>query len=150
MKNYNIQYKKYEKNRKKISPNLIERGNFYLLKEYIDVEGNKNSYSENDAPIIFVLFASKAKNEIHAIKVTNMLPAKMKKLFENLINEDTNEIELQGSSKKIYNAFLKKVPTITNETYRTYKWDGIKRIIKLDMLEEAVVPKKYINKKGKI
>ena len=149
MKNYNQLYKQYENDRKKISSALIERGNFYLLKGYVNVEGRKIAYSEIEAPIIYVLFTSKPKDEIHAIKLTNTNPVQVKKLFKQLVNEDKNEIELKGSSKKIYNNSLKKLPNVTNQTYRTYKWSGIKSIYLVNMEEEAFLPKSITNKNKK-
>ena len=106
----------------------------------------KIQYKEAEAPIIFVLFASKRKDEIHAIKISNTNPNLIRKLFKNLVDKETKDIELHGSSKQIYNSILKKVPSVTNETYRTYKWDGIKIIFELNIDDAAVLPQKPVIK----
>ena len=93
MSNFNNRYKQYVESKNKISPYDIERGRFYLIKEYVNVDGQKIQYKEAEAPIIFVLFASKRKDEIHAIKISNTNPNLIRKLFKNLVDKETKDIE---------------------------------------------------------
>jgi hypothetical protein len=146
MKNHALQYKQYINDKKKISFLDVKRGNFYLIKEYINIHKERIKYTESEAPIIFALFVSKIKDELHAIKVSDISINKVKRLFENLYNDTSGEIEIKGSSKKIYNSKLSKTPTITNDTYRTYKLSGIKSIMKLDIDEDALIPKNKLKK----
>lgn len=138
MRNYNTTYQKYIKARVKIPPSKIQRGNFYLLKSYKNVDGIKTNYKESEAPIIFVLYVSKRNDEIHAIKLSDVKLNDIKKLFTKLVSKESGEIVLEGQSKKIYESVLKKIPNVTNETYRTYKWSGIESIFILDTEEEKL------------
>ncbi len=141
MLNYNNTYKKFIDDKNVVSPNKMLRGNFYLIKEYIYADGTKESYSQANAPIIFTLFVSLPKDIIHCVKVTNVNPTTIKKLFGKLVNEDTEEIEIKGSSKGIYSGVVSKVPKITKDAYRTYNISGLKKVFKLDMDVNELTPK---------
>ena len=65
------------------------RAKFYLIKEYEYVDGTKGRYTEATAPIIFTLFVSRAKNIVHAVKVTDIRPDLIKKFFGKFVNEET-------------------------------------------------------------
>ena len=109
MKNHALQYKKYINDKKKISFLDVKRGHFYLIKEYINIHKERIKYTESEAPIVFALFVSKIKDELHAIKVSDISINKVKRLFENLYNDTSGEIEIKGSSKKIYNSKLEMI-----------------------------------------
>jgi hypothetical protein len=109
------------------------RGSFYLIKEYQYVDGTKGKYNQTTAPIIYTLFISKAKDVVHAVKVTNVRPDLIERFFNRFLNEDENKLEMTGGAKKFYQSVVSKVPVITNDAYRTYKLSGLGGIIKLNM-----------------
>jgi hypothetical protein len=141
MLNYNPIYRKFIDERKHISPLKMVRAKFYLIKEYEYVDGTKGRYSDSTAPIIYTLFVSKAKNLVHAVKVSNVNPNLIKKFFGKFVNEDEERLEMRGGSKKFYSTVVSKVPIITNEAYRTYKIDGFGKVIELDMDVNELTPK---------
>jgi len=138
--NYNAQYRKFIDEREFAKPQLITRGKFYLIKEYTYEDGTKKVYSETTAPIVFVLFVSKIKDIVHAVKVSNVNPTIVKKFFGKLLNED-EEIKLKGTSKMIYEKFVSKVPAITSEAYRTYTLSNIGKLFELTMEVDKITPK---------
>jgi hypothetical protein len=109
------------------------RGSFYLIKEYEYVDGTKGKYNQTTAPIIYTLFVSKAKDVVHAVKVTNVRPDLIERFFNRFLNEDETKLEMTGGAKKFYQSVVSKVPVITNDAYRTYKLSGLGGIIKLNM-----------------
>jgi len=133
MRTYNRIYSKYIDNKAITTPNQMVRGSFYLIKEYEYVDGTKGKYNQTTAPIIYTLFVSKAKNIVHAIKVTNVRPDLIERFFNRFLNEDENKLEMTGGAKKFYQSVVSKVPVITNDAYRTYKLSGLGGIIKLNM-----------------
>lgn len=133
MRTYNRIYSKYIDNKAITTPNQMVRGSFYLIKEYEYVDGTKGKYNQTTAPIIYTLFVSKAKNIVHAVKVTNVRPDLIERFFNRFLNEDENKLEMTGGAKKFYQSVVSKVPVITNDAYRTYKLSGLGGIIKLNM-----------------
>jgi len=141
MPNYNPVYKKFIDDKNTVSPNKMTRGNFYLLKEYIYADGTKESYSDTTAPIVFTLFVSLPKDVVHCVKVSNVNPTTIKKFFGKLVNEDTEKLQMKGTSKGIYSGIVSKVPKITKDAYRTYNISGLKKVFKLDMDVNELTPK---------
>ena len=141
MSNFNPIYRKYIDDRNIIKPEKMVRGKFYLIKEYVTVDGVKQKYAETTAPIIFVLFASLSKNIIHAVKISNINPNVVRKFFGKFVNEEKETIQLRGSSKQIYEKVISKVPAVTNDAYRTYNISGITKVIELTMDVNELTPK---------
>ena len=79
MSKYSPIYRKYIDDKNIVMPNQMVRAKFYLIKEYEYVDGTKGKYTEATAPIIFTLFVSRAKNIVHAVKVTDIRPDLIKK-----------------------------------------------------------------------
>jgi hypothetical protein len=141
MSNYNPIYRKFIDERKYISPTKMVRAKFYLIKEYEYVDGTEGRFTETTAPIIYTLFVSKAKDIVHAVKVSNVNPNLIKRFFGKFVNEDTERLEMRGGAKKFYSSVVAKVPIITNDSYRTYKISGFGKIIELDMDVNQLTPK---------
>ena len=141
MSKYSPIYRRYIDDKNIVMPNQMVRAKFYLIKEYEYVDGTKGRYTEATAPIIFTLFVSRAKNIVHAIKVTDIRPDLIKRFFGKFVNEETELLEVKGSSKKLYQSIVKKVPIINDNAYRTYKLDGFGRILELDMDIDLMTPK---------
>jgi hypothetical protein len=133
MRTYNRIYSKYIDDKAITTPNQMVRGSFYLIKEYQYVDGTKGKYNQTTAPIIYTLFISKAKDVVHAVKVTNVRPDLIERFFSRFLNEDEKKLEMTGGAKKFYQSVVSKVPVITNDAYRTYKLSGLGGIIKLNM-----------------
>jgi len=141
MSNYNPIYRKFIDERKYVSATKMVRAKFYLIKEYEYVDGTKGRYTETNAPIIYTLFVSKAKDVVHAVKVSNVNPNLIKRFFGKFVNEDTERLEMRGGAKKFYSSVVAKVPVITNDSYRTYKISGFGKVIELDMDVNQLTPK---------
>ena len=141
MGNFNPIYRKFIDDRNAIKSINMVRGKFYLIQEYIYADGTKERFSETSAPIIFVLFTSKSKDIVHAVKVTNINPNLIKKFFAKFIHKETEKLALKGSSKAIYEKIVSKVPIITSEAYRTYIMSGITKVIELKMDVNELTPK---------
>lgn len=141
MSNFNPIYRKFIDDRNVVKSTQITRGKFYLVKEYLYADGEKGKFAETTAPIIFVLFVSKIKNIVHAVKVSNINPNVIKKFFGKFVNEETEKLQLRGGAKQIYQKVVSKVPAITNESYRTYKLSGLTKIIELTMDVNELTPK---------
>ena len=139
---YNPIYRKYIDDKNVVMPNQMVRAKFYIIKEYEYVDGNRGRYTEATAPIIFTLFVSRAKNIVHAVKVSDVRPDLIRKFFGKFVNEETEELELEGSSRKLYQSIVKKVPIINDNAYRTYKLSGFGRILELDMDVNELTPKR--------
>lgn len=141
MSAYNRIYRKYiDKGDKSVTPERMKRGKFYMIMQYEYVDGTKQSYSIGDGPIIYTLFVSRAKGVVHAVKVSNVNPALIKRFFGKFVNEDEDKLEMKGGAKKFYESVVSKVPIITNEAYRTYKISGFGRITELEMDIEELTP----------
>jgi hypothetical protein len=138
--NYNPIYRKSIDDRNVVAPNKMTRGRFYLIKEYIYVDGVKGRFTETTAPIIYTLFVSQSKDILHCVKVSNVNPNLIKKFFGKFVNEETERLEMRGGAKKFYENIVAKVPIITNDAYRTYKLSGLQKIIELTMVNE-ITPK---------
>jgi CRISPR/Cas system CSM-associated protein Csm2 small subunit len=105
------------------------------------VDGVKGKFTETNAPIIYTLFVSVAKNIIHCVKVSNVNPNLIKKFFDKFINEETEKLQMKGGAKNIYANIVSKVPVITSEAYRTYKISGLTKVIELNMDINQLTPK---------
>jgi len=149
MSNFNAIYKGFINDKNTIQPEQMVKGKFYLIKKYEYVDGDKKNFTETTAPIVFVLYVSKTKDIIHAVKVTNINPNVVKKLFGKLIDDKTEKLKLKGGASQVYEKVVSKMPNITNESYRTYKMSGIKKVILLEMDITQLVPKNKIKKDKK-
>ncbi len=141
MINYNPIYRKFIDDRNSISPQKMVRAKFYLIKEYEYVDGTKGKFTETTAPIIYTLFVSKAKDIVHAVKVSNVNPNLIKRFFGKFVNEEEEKLQMKGGAKKFYTSVVAKVPIITNEAYRTYKISGFGKVIELNMDVNELTPK---------
>jgi signal peptidase I len=149
MTEYNLKYKPFINDKNIILPQKMERNKFYLIKEYKYTDGDKVIYRDMEAPIIYTLFVSKPKDVIHCVKVSNVNPNIVKRMFGKLYNEQTEKLEIKGSARNTYNTSVKKIPSINNNAYRTYKLSGIIRILELKMEVEKIVPKSKLIQKAK-
>jgi hypothetical protein len=141
MSNYNPIYRKFIDDKKFISPLKMVRAKFYLIKEYEYVDGTKGRFTETTAPIIYTLFVSRAKDIVHAVKVSGINPNLIKRFFGKFVNEDEEKLEMKGGAKKFYSGVVSKVPIITNEAYRTYKISGFGKVIELNMDVNELTPR---------
>ena len=145
MINYNSLYTKYIDNKTTISYANMQKGKFYMLKEYKYADSHKETYRDIDAPIIYTLFVSKSKNIVHAVKVSNVKPNLIKKFFGKFVNEKHTDISLPTKPKQFYEGVVTKIPYITNDAYRTYTLNGIKKIFLLKIEDEGIFYKKTID-----
>lgn len=141
MANYNPIYRKFIDDRNFVVPEKMTRGKFYLVKEYLYIDGDKKSFTETNAPIIFTLFVSKAQDIIHCVKVSNVNPNVIKRFFGKFVNEETEKLQMRGGAKQIYQKVVSKIPVITNDSYRTYKISGLVKVIELTMDVNEITPK---------
>jgi hypothetical protein len=141
MSNYNPIYRKFINDRNTVSANNMTRGKFYLIKEYEYVDGDKGTFAETTAPIIFTLFVSKAKDIVHCVKVSGVNPNVIKRFFGKFVNEETEKLQMKGNAKDIYSKIVSKIPAISNDAYRTYKMSGLRKIIELNMDVNEITPK---------
>lgn len=141
MLNYNPIYRKFIDDRNLVQPDRMVRAKFYLIKEYEYVDGTKGKYTETTAPIIYTLFVSKAKDVVHAVKVSNVNPNLIKKFFGKFVNEKEEVLQMKGGAKKFYTTVVSRIPIITNDAYRTYKISGFGKIIELNMDVNQLTPK---------
>ena len=133
MSAFNKKYLSFIEEKTQTNAEKMVRNKFYIIKEYTDVNVIRKKYSDNNAPIIYVLFASRPKDIIHAIKISDISVNKIKKLFKKLLNEKTDKLEMKGNSKAIYSGVINKSPTITSDAYRTYSMSRIGKVIEIDM-----------------
>lgn len=134
----------------KVRSNSIKRGEFYLIKEYEYIDGKKGTYTDISAPIIFVLYSSIPKDIVHAVKISESNIRDIKKFFSKIFDTENEKIQIRGSSKKMYESVLQKMPKITNDSYRTYKLSGLGKIYKVNIDEEKLITKAKISEvKGK-
>jgi len=141
MTNYSPIYRKFIDDKHRINPNQMVRGKFYLIKKYDYVDGTKGSFGENSAPIIFTLFVSKAKDIVHAVKVSTVNPQLIKRFFGKFINDETEKLEMKGGAKSIYKSIVSKVPIVRDDAYRTYKLSGLSNVVELKMDVNQLTPK---------
>jgi len=139
--NYNPIYRKSIDDRNVVAANKMTRGRFYLIKEYIYVDGVKGRFTETTAPIIYTLFVSQSKDILHCVKVSNVNPNLIKKFFGKFVNEETERLQMRGGAKKFYENVVAKVPIITNDAYRTYKLSGLQKVVELTMDVNEITPK---------
>ena len=139
--NYNPIYRKSIDDRNIVAANKMTRGRFYLIKEYIYVDGVKGRFTETTAPIIYTLFVSQSKDILHCVKVSNVNPNLIKKFFGKFVNEETERLQMRGGAKKFYENVVAKVPIITNDAYRTYKLSGLQKVVELTMDVNEITPK---------
>jgi hypothetical protein len=151
---YNAIYRKFIDDRNVVTPSQMVRAKFYLIKSYEYVDGTKGRYTDASAPIIFTLFTSIAKDIVHAVKVSDVRPDLIKRFFGKMVNQEEEQLEYEGSSAKLYEAIVSKVPIINNNAYRTYKMSGFGRILELDMELNNLIPKRFnvtgISKKSQV
>jgi len=133
MKSYFSTYKKYIDSKQKISPAKMVAGTFYIVKEYTYVDGNSISYKASDTPIIFTLFVSKSKDIVHAVKVSTINPKLVKKFFDKMVDKDSELIEMKGGDKGYFDKYVKKVPIVSRDSYRTYKLSGLDAVFELSV-----------------
>jgi hypothetical protein len=133
MKSYFSTYKKYIDSKQKISPAKMVAGTFYIVKEYTYVDGNSISYKASDTPIIFTLFVSKSKDIVHAVKVSTINPKLVKKFFDKMVDKDSELIEMKGGAKGYFDKYVKKVPIVSRDSYRTYKLSGLDAVFELSV-----------------
>ena len=133
MKSYFSTYKKYIDSKQKISPAKMVAGTFYIVKEYTYVYGNSISYKASDTPIIFTLFVSKSKDIVHAVKVSTINPKLVKKFFDKMVDKDSELIEMKGGAKGYFDKYVKKVPIVSRDSYRTYKLSGLDAVFELSV-----------------
>ena len=154
MSKFNPIYRKFIDDKNYVTPNQMTRGRFYLIKNYEYVDGTKGNFTELNAPIIYTLFVSRAKDIVHAVKVSNVNPAIIKRFFGKFVNENTEMLEMKGGSMKFYQNVVSKVPVVSNDSYRTYKLSGLNKIIELTMDVNELTPKKMnvigISKKSQL
>lgn len=141
MQNYNPIYRKFIDDKNAISSTKMTRGRFYLIKEYIYVDGEKGRFTETTAPIIFTLFVSRAKDIVHCVKVSGVNPNVIKRFFGKFVNEETEQLQMRGNAKDIYSKIVSKVPVVSSEAYRTYKISGITKLLELNMDVNEITPK---------
>jgi hypothetical protein len=138
----NIKYNKFVLDKKRVkSPSTdMVRAKFYRIRKYQDVDGKETTYSDILAPIIFTLYVSKKKDIVHAVKISEIKPEKVKRFFAKFVNSKTDLIEVKGDSRAIYNKKVVHSPEVSKNGYRTYKLSGIKQIFELDMDETELTP----------
>jgi len=147
---YSKVYQRYVKSKKRVADALrtMERGNFYQLLEYdyVDVEDSK-TWSSSTAPIIFVLYVSSKDDLVHAIKLSDINPLTVKRLFGKLVDEADGELDLGRKASSAYENKIKNMKFFSKNFYRTYKLSGMRRLLSLDMDITNLVPKhktKYV------
>jgi hypothetical protein len=137
-------YQRYVKSKKRVTDALrtMERGNFYQLLEYdyVDVEDSK-TWSTSTAPIIYVLYVSSKEDLVHAIKLSDINPLTVKRLFGKLVDEADGELDLGRKASSAYENKIKNMKFFSKNFYRTYKLSGIRRVSSLDMDITNLVPK---------
>ena len=133
IKNYFATYKRYIDSKQKVSASKMLAGTFYIIKEYTYVDGNSKSYKSSDVPIIFTLYVSKSKDVVHAVKVSTINPKLVKKFFDKMVDKDTELIEMKGGAKGYFNKYVKKIPIVSRDSYRTYKLSGLDTVFELEM-----------------
>ena len=141
MQSYNPIYRKFIDSKNAISAAKMTKGNFYLIKEYTYVDGTTGKFTETNAPIVYTLFVSHAKDIIHCVKVSNVNPEVIKKFFGKFVNEDTEKLQMRGGAKDFYQKVVSKVPVVTNDAYRTYLISGISKVVKLAMDVNELTPR---------
>ena len=141
MSNFNPIYSKYIDDKNIVKAERMMRGKFYLIKEYNRADGTKKKYTQTTAPIIFVLYTSKAKDIIHAVKISNINPNIVRNFFGKFVNKETEKIQMRGNAKQIYEKVTSKVPAVTNDAYRTYNMSGITKVIELTMDVNELTPR---------
>ena len=119
----------------------LERGGFYQLVEYdyIEEEDSK-TWSASKAPIIYILYVSGKKDVVHCIKLSDINPLTVKRLFGKLVDEADKELDMGKNAKSFYDSKLKSMKFFSKNFYRTYKISGIRRIVELDMDITKLVP----------
>lgn len=147
---YSKIYQRYVRSKKRVSDPLrtLERGNFYQLLEYdyVDTEDSK-TWSTSTSPIIFVLYVSAKDDLVHALKLSEINPLTVKRLFSKLVDEADTELDLGKKAKSAYENKIKNMKFFSKNFYRTYKLSGIRRLSALDMDITYLVPKsklKYV------
>jgi hypothetical protein len=141
IRNYFLTYKKYIDDRQKIAASQMKSGTFYIIKEYTYVDGNNKTYSAAETPIIYTLYVSKSKDVVHAVKVTTVNPQIIKRFFSKMVNEETELIQMKGKSSTFFDKYVKKIPVVSRDSYRTYKLSGLDTVFELNMDVNEMTPK---------
>ena len=141
IRNYFLTYKKYIDNRTKIAASSMKSGTFYIVKEYTYVDGHSKTYSAGETPSIYTLYVSKSKDVVHAVKVTTVNPQIIKRFFSKMVNEDTELIQMKGKSSTFFDKYVKKIPVVSRDSYRTYKLSGLDTVFELNMDVNEMTPK---------
>jgi hypothetical protein len=108
--------------------------------DYVDVEDSK-TWSASTAPIIYVLYVSAKDDLVHAIKLSDINPVTVKRLFGKLVDEADGELDLGKKVSSAYENKIKNMKFFSKNFYRTYKLSGIRRLSSLDMDIANLVPK---------
>ena len=140
---YSKVYQRYVKSKSKVTdPSKgVERGGFYQLVEYDYVEEeDSKTWSASRAPIIYVLYVSGKNDLLHCVKLSDINPLTVKRLFGKLVDEADAELDIGKNAKSFYENKLKNMKFFSKNFYRTYKVSGIRRIIELDMDTTKLVP----------
>lgn len=138
----NAKYNRFIVSSKRLKSPSTEmvRGKFYKLYSYIGIDEEKKIYTEVNSPIIYTLFVSRKKDIVHAVKISDITPEKIKTFFSKLVNEKEQLIEMKDDSRVVYKKYVKKSVATKKDAYRTYKLSGIQRISELDMDETKITP----------
>ena len=140
---YSKVYQRYVKSKTKITDasRTVERGGFYQLVEYdyVDTEDSK-TWGPSKSPIIYVLYASSKNDLLHCIKISDINPLTVKRLFGKLVDDADAELDMGKNPKAFYDNKLKSMKFFSKNFYRTYKLSGIRRILELDMDTTKLVP----------
>lgn len=144
MGNYFKTYIKYIENRDTIPKFEMERGKFYMLKDYKYVDENDKLADDSLPPIIFCLFMDWKDDLVHAVKVSNVNPMLVKRFFKRLYDPKIADISVKGSPKRIYEDIIRKIPVITKNSYRTYRYSNIRKVFALELDERKLLPAKEV------
>ena len=50
-----------------------------------------------------------------------------------MVDKDTELIEMKGGAKGYFNKYVKKIPIVSRDSYRTYKLSGLDTVFELEM-----------------
>ena len=50
-----------------------------------------------------------------------------------MVDKDTELIEMKGGAKGYFDKYVKKVPIVSRDSYRTYKLSGLDAVFELNM-----------------
>lgn len=106
MPNYIPYYRQYFKREILVPPTAVQGGGFYRLWNYQPVDSAENkSYGNTRAPILMVIGVVKSKNEIHAIKVSEMPIVQFMRFFSQVKNQKFIQ---ESIDMEVNNTFLQE------------------------------------------